>query len=157
MVYITIGSSLLIPFLCFYILIIAFVFFLNDLFLFVVPGVDMSETAGTHYVATRSRSMSRGPAAKRARAMSSGAVAVQDPLIRQKSLNRGRSLSNVPRDEQGIKDLAMKSRLNRVSQKAISKKVKKKGLKGEADRFIGTKMPRHLFSGKRGVGKTDRR
>lgn len=51
----------------------------------------------------------------------------------------------------------MKSRLHRISQKAISKKVKKMGLKGEADRFIGTKMPRHLFSGKRGVGKTDRR
>eukprot|EP01054_Gregarina_sp_Poly1_P006231 Gregarina_sp_Poly_1__6230@NODE_32_length_19284_cov_132_623615_g29_i0_p3_GENE_NODE_32_length_19284_cov_132_623615_g29_i0NODE_32_length_19284_cov_132_623615_g29_i0_p3_ORF_typecomplete_len731_score118_62NOG1_N/PF17835_1/1_5e65NOG1/PF06858_14/3_9e26FeoB_N/PF02421_18/2_1e22NOGCT/PF08155_11/3_3e22MMR_HSR1/PF01926_23/3_9e17Ras/PF00071_22/1_9e07RsgA_GTPase/PF03193_16/0_00048RsgA_GTPase/PF03193_16/28AIG1/PF04548_16/6_8e06SRPRB/PF09439_10/1_1e05Arf/PF00025_21/1_7e05MnmE_helical/PF12631_7/4_6e05PduVEutP/PF len=27
----------------------------------------------------------------------------------------------------------------------------------EADRFIGTKMPKHLFSGKRGLGKTDRR
>lgn len=27
----------------------------------------------------------------------------------------------------------------------------------EADRFIGTKMPKHLFSGKRGIGKNDRR
>eukprot|EP01053_Blabericola_migrator_P002993 Blabericola_migrator_1__2992@NODE_1867_length_3627_cov_346_757865_g1195_i0_p1_GENE_NODE_1867_length_3627_cov_346_757865_g1195_i0NODE_1867_length_3627_cov_346_757865_g1195_i0_p1_ORF_typecomplete_len725_score144_69NOG1_N/PF17835_1/1_8e66NOG1/PF06858_14/1_7e03NOG1/PF06858_14/8_4e26FeoB_N/PF02421_18/4_5e26NOGCT/PF08155_11/1_5e20MMR_HSR1/PF01926_23/3_7e19GTP_EFTU/PF00009_27/2_3e07AIG1/PF04548_16/7_5e08Ras/PF00071_22/9_8e08Arf/PF00025_21/1_1e07SRPRB/PF09439_10/2_5e06RsgA_GTPase/PF03193_16/5_8e05RsgA_G len=27
----------------------------------------------------------------------------------------------------------------------------------ESDRFIGTKMPKHLFSGKRGIGKTDRR
>ncbi|KAI8441288.1 hypothetical protein MSG28_014923 [Choristoneura fumiferana] len=40
---------------------------------------------------------------------------------------------------------------------AIAKKTKKMGLKGEADRFIGTKMPKHLFSGKRGTGKTDRR
>lgn len=29
--------------------------------------------------------------------------------------------------------------------------------KGEADRHIGAKKPKHLFSGKRGIGKTDRR
>lgn len=28
---------------------------------------------------------------------------------------------------------------------------------GEGDRTIYTKKPKHLFSGKRGVGKTDRR
>ena len=28
---------------------------------------------------------------------------------------------------------------------------------GEADRRIFVKMPKHLFSGKRGIGKTDRR
>lgn len=51
----------------------------------------------------------------------------------------------------------MKTKLKNIAHKAISKKVKKKGLKGEADRFIGNKMPKHLFAGKRGVGKTDRR
>ena len=51
----------------------------------------------------------------------------------------------------------MKYKLKKVAHKAISKKVGKQGLKGEGDRFIGTKMPKHLFSGKRGVGKTDRR
>lgn len=51
----------------------------------------------------------------------------------------------------------MRSKLSRIAHKAISNKVRKYGLKGEADRFIGTKKPKHLFSGKRGVGKTDRR
>lgn len=51
----------------------------------------------------------------------------------------------------------MKKKLKAMAHKAISKKVKKMGLKGEADRFIGNKMPKHLFSGKRGVGSTDRR
>ena len=53
---------------------------------------------------------------------------------------------------------------NRASQKCFApdgrkaqKKYTSEGRKGEGDRFIGTKMPRHLFSGKRGVGKTDRR
>ncbi|XP_077284911.1 nucleolar GTP-binding protein 1 [Arctopsyche grandis] len=115
-------------------------------------GVDMSETQNTHFSRARSRSMSRGPAAKKARALSEASKSVSG-----RSLSRGRSASTVPRDEQGVKDVAMKSRLHKISQKAISKKVKSRGLKGEADRFIGNKMPKHLFSGKRGMGKTDRR
>lgn len=51
----------------------------------------------------------------------------------------------------------MKKKLRKIAKKAIGKKVNKMGLKGEADRFIGTKKPMHLFSGKRGMGKTDRR
>jgi nucleolar GTP-binding protein len=31
------------------------------------------------------------------------------------------------------------------------------GKRGESDRHIGDKKPKHLFSGKRGIGKTDRR
>lgn len=51
----------------------------------------------------------------------------------------------------------MQKRAKNMAHVAIAKKTKKMGLKGEADRFIGTKMPKHLFSGKRGTGKTDRR
>lgn len=51
----------------------------------------------------------------------------------------------------------MQLKLKKVAHKAIAKKVKKQGLKGEADRFIGTKRPKHLFAGKRGIGKTERR
>jgi nucleolar GTP-binding protein len=51
----------------------------------------------------------------------------------------------------------MKTKLKKAAHKAIAKKVGKKGLKGEADRFIGTKMPKHLYAGKRGIGKSDRR
>lgn len=29
--------------------------------------------------------------------------------------------------------------------------------KGEADRHIAVKKPKHLFAGKRGIGKTERR
>lgn len=50
----------------------------------------------------------------------------------------------------------MKAKLKAIAHRSIKKKVAKKGLKGEADRFIGTKMPKHLFSGKRGM-KSDRR
>ena len=38
-----------------------------------------------------------------------------------------------------------------------TKQLYKEGHRGEADRFISVAKPRHLFSGKRGIGKTDRR
>lgn len=51
----------------------------------------------------------------------------------------------------------MKRKLAMMARTDIAKKVKRMCLKGEADRFIGTKMPKHLFSGKRGSGTNDRR
>lgn len=62
-----------------------------------------------------------------------------------------------PRDHQGVKNTVMKKKLQIMAKRDIAKKVTRNGLKGEADRFIGTKMPKHLFAGKRGSGKTDRR
>lgn len=101
-------------------------------------GVDMSDTKKAHFTRSRSRSRSQSaPAAKRARTETTLAVKGRDTL--------------------GVKDLAMKKKAKDMAHMAIAKKTKKMGLKGEADRFIGTKKPKHLFSGKRGVGKTDRR
>lgn len=62
----------------------------------------MSETNNTHFSRARSRSMSRGPAAKKARALSEASKSVSG-----RSLSRGRSASTVPRDEQGVKDVAV--------------------------------------------------
>ncbi|XP_046993099.1 nucleolar GTP-binding protein 1 [Schistocerca americana] len=105
-------------------------------------GVDMSGTEEAHFTKTRSRSRSTSRPAKRMRLSSEGL---------------SRSSSRPPRDEMGVKDVVMKEKLKKIAHKALKKKIDKKGLKGEADRFIGNKMPKHLFSGKRGIGKTDRR
>ncbi|XP_032663676.1 nucleolar GTP-binding protein 1 [Odontomachus brunneus] len=108
-------------------------------------GVDMENTENAHFKRTRGRSRSLSqPAKKRIR-------------LESVSQSRARSSSKPARDEMGIKDQMMKSKLRKINQKAQKKKIAKKGLKGEADRFIGTKMPKHLFSGKRKLGKTDRR
>ncbi|KAL1501515.1 hypothetical protein ABEB36_006822 [Hypothenemus hampei] len=108
-------------------------------------GVDMSDTTDAHFTKTKQRTRSVGPVAKKAR------------MDIQNTNTQSRGLTKPPRNEQGIKDLAMKKKLDKIAHRAISKKVARMGLKGEADRFIGTKMPKHLFSGKRGTGKTDRR
>lgn len=98
-----------------------------------------------HFTKTRGRARSLSqPARKRMR-------------LQSESQSRARSSSKPARDEMGVKDSTMKTKLKNIAHKALKKKIAKKGLKGEADRFIGTKMPKHLFSGKRGVGKTDRR
>ncbi|KAK9687460.1 NOGCT domain protein [Popillia japonica] len=110
-------------------------------------GVDMSGTDNAHFTKTRGRSRSAGPPVKRMRMDTSEGA----------SQSRNRSVSRTPRNEQGVKDVAMRTKLSKIAHKAISNKVRKYGLKGEADRFIGTKKPKHLFAGKRGVGKTDRR
>nr|CAD7257489.1 unnamed protein product [Timema shepardi] len=106
-------------------------------------GVDMADTENAHFTRTRSkiRSLSRPPMKR----------------MRLESSDRSRSMSRPPRDEMGVKDVAMKSKLQNIAHKALKKKIARKGMKGEGDRFIGTKMPKHLFSGKRGIGKTDRR
>ncbi|KAF0300466.1 Nucleolar GTP-binding protein 1 [Amphibalanus amphitrite] len=106
-------------------------------------GVDMSDVDGTHFVATaeadRSRSLSR-PRVKKARADSEGRV---------------RSSSKTPRDEVGVtEETRLKMRkIGRNAQKKLAREAKK----GEADRVILDMKPKHLFVGKRGVGKTTRR
>ncbi|KAH8373617.1 hypothetical protein KR200_008943 [Drosophila serrata] len=70
----------------------------------------------------------------------------------------GMPLKRAPsRDTLGIKNLAIRKKAQIMAKRDIAKKVTRNTLKGEADRFIGTKMPKHLYSGKRGTGKTDRR
>lgn len=47
----------------------------------------------------------------------------------------------------------MTKKVGRKKQRNLQQEARK----GEADRHIFVKRPKHLFSGKRGLGKTDRR
>jgi len=107
-------------------------------------GIDMDNKEDSHYVAkmheTRSRSLSR-PETKRKREDSEGNV---------------RSSSKVPRDRSGVRDVAMANKARKITK--LGQRKSNLGAKtGEADRRIFVKKPKHLFSGKRSTGKTDRR
>lgn len=104
-------------------------------------GLDMSGKDGAHYNESRARSESHKPV-KRAREDSEGKV---------------RSSSRVPRDKSGIRDDAMASKVKIMRKKAERKLLHKESRVSEADRAIFTKKPKHLFAGKRKLGKTDRR
>ena len=104
-------------------------------------GVDMADTEGAHFTKTRGRSSSR-PSLKRAKMEVDGKV---------------RSVSRTPRDQSGVKDAAQAKKLKKIGKKAQNKAFSAHGKAGESDRHIAVKKPKHLFSGKRKMGKTDRR
>lgn len=56
----------------------------------------------------------------------------------------------------GLKDEASLVKVEKLAKRKMFQKSKM-GYGIESDRRIPTKMPKHLFSGKRGNGKTDRR
>ncbi|CAI0628648.1 unnamed protein product [Linum tenue] len=81
--------------------------------------------------------------------------------LRSRSMSRSRSvLSQRPLGEvvpgEGFKDSAQKMKAVTMARNA-TKKRNKDARRGEADRVIPTLRPKHLFSGKRSIGKTDRR
>ncbi|CAG7900251.1 unnamed protein product [Brassica rapa] len=114
----------------------------------------------------RARSKSRG----RKRDRSEDAMDVDDDAqernkkmrVRSKSrsMSISRSQSRPPAHEvvpgDGFKDSTQKKAALKISNSS-HKKRDKNARRGEADRVIPTLRPKHLFSGKRGKGKTDRR
>jgi len=105
-------------------------------------GVDMEGTENTHFQRS-ARSASRRPA-KRAKG--------------EDGQSRARSQSKVtPRDKSGIRDAKQGSKLKTMAKKMQRKTFAVRGKAGESDRSIQEKKPKHLFAGKRGNGKTDRR
>ena len=63
----------------------------------------------------------------------------------------------MPRDKSGIRDEAMGAVVRSKSRTSMRNLLNKSSKKGEADRHIFDLKPKHLFAGKRGMGKTDRR
>ncbi|GAB0093347.1 Nucleolar GTP-binding protein 1 [Sergentomyia squamirostris] len=115
-------------------------------------GVDMSGTEDANFT----KSVVRKRYSALATTSRTGGKRDKESLAVWKST--GTPLKRAPaRNELGVRDKIMKKKGELMARKSIAQKVKKMGLKGEADRFIGNKMPKHLFSGKRGVGGTDRR
>ncbi|ONI01621.1 hypothetical protein PRUPE_6G149400 [Prunus persica] len=89
------------------------------------------------------------------------AVDVYTPNKKQCMLSRSRSRSrSCPQTEvvpgEGFKDSAQKDRALQKANKS-NKMRNKNARRGEADRVIPTLKPKHLFSGKRSIGKTQRR
>ncbi|XP_062079077.1 nucleolar GTP-binding protein 1-like [Humulus lupulus] len=78
---------------------------------------------------------------------------------RSLSLSRSRSRSRAPTEVtpgDGFKDSTQKGSALKIAKKS-TKNRNKNARRGEADRVIPTLKPKHLYSGKRSSGKTDRR
>ncbi|XP_054848104.1 GTP-binding protein 4 [Eublepharis macularius] len=107
-------------------------------------GLDMTDKNEAHYViqTRRSRSVTR----KRKREESAPPTSVA----------RSRSSSRTPRDVSGLRDAKMVKKTKTMMKKA-QKKMNRLGRKGEGDRHVFDLKPKHLFSGKRKSGTTQRR
>ncbi|KAG9445421.1 hypothetical protein H6P81_016761 [Aristolochia fimbriata] len=117
----------------------------------------------------RSRSVSRGRKRERSPVRNDAADAMdidsersnKKKKMRSSSLSmaRSRSRSRPPGEVvpgEGFKDSAQKIKAVKLGKKSVMKR-NKDARKGEADRVIPNLKPKHLFSGKRSIGKTSRR
>lgn len=112
----------------------------------------------------RERAQSRGRKRERSRSAAAAAdgegdVAMDDATpqkrlhsTKSRSVSRGRSLSAV--EPRGLRDSAMQSKALKMQDRSQFRR-NKMAKSGEADRVILTKMPKHLFSGKRKQGTHD--
>lgn len=110
---------------------------------------------------------SRGRRRKRLRSVLDGGEAMDMDVYRppskqlRKPRSRSRSWSQRPSEVvvglgEGFKNSAQKVKVIKMTRRYIKKRNKYAGC-GEADRVIPTLKPKHLFSGKSSIGKSQRR
>ncbi|RYP49131.1 hypothetical protein DL768_005128 [Monosporascus sp. mg162] len=120
-----------------------------------VLGVDTQELQLRDRAETstgRGRSLSRS----RLGTEDSNAMDVDTPRERLRSKSRARSQPATNRREDGIQDMEMRTKVEKQA-KLAQRKMNRMARQGEADRHIGASLPKHLFAGKRTIGKTSRR
>lgn len=122
------------------------------------PGVSRA-TARASRSLERRKSKERRKSVTNEDAMETDDIALPNNRKRtrsQVSQHRSQSMSKPPRDKSGLRDESQVTKA-RKKMKMAQKPFAKYSRKGEADRKIATKMPKHLFAGKRKMGKTGRR
>eukprot|EP01119_Soliformovum_irregulare_P002399 TRINITY_DN12657_c0_g1_i1.p1 TRINITY_DN12657_c0_g1~~TRINITY_DN12657_c0_g1_i1.p1 ORF type:complete len:644 (-),score=206.18 TRINITY_DN12657_c0_g1_i1:40-1971(-) len=114
-------------------------------------SLGMNPDAAVDRARSRSRSASR---TGRKRDRSSDILADEAVDKQAKALSKSRS--RTPGPGTGLKD-AKAVQKTRTIARAMQKQRNREARKGEADRHIPDLRPKHLFSGQRGIGKTDYR
>ncbi|KAJ4164580.1 hypothetical protein LMH87_006249 [Akanthomyces muscarius] len=116
-------------------------------------GHDTTEM--TERARAKSRPRGRSTTRSRAGTEDADAMEVDDPKARLRSKSRPASRAPTSsRRDAGVQDETKLTKADRIS-KLNQRRMNRMARQGEADRFIGTAMPKYLFSGKRGIGKTD--
>ena len=106
-------------------------------------GVDMTGTEDANFAKTPNKRKARSASRDAKKAKMD-----EDAPMAKRSMSR---------DKSGIRDTETRTKVKKMEKNMQAKKFAKWGKSGESDRHIAVKKPKHLFSGKRGSGKTDRR
>merc|ERR1712117_973537 len=77
--------------------------------------------------------------------------------VKKMRLEEGARNGSVARSQSGLRDASQGAKLDKQQRKRDKKGFARMGKAGESDRRIQEKKPKHLFCGKRGIGKNDRR
>jgi len=122
---------------------------------------EQAEEAVENVRSARSRSGSRAGRKRersesKSRTEEDGLTELERKKVRRESRSKSRLLSLTPKPGSGMKDLKDVLKAQDIL-KASRKDRNRDGRRGESDRHIAAQKPKHLFSGKRGIGKTDRR
>ncbi|ODH51513.1 hypothetical protein GX48_02381 [Paracoccidioides brasiliensis] len=105
----------------------------------------------------RGRTTSRtGVEAADAMEIDGGAANTSRQELLERAKSRARSQGPTNRLVDGITDIQSRSKADRIARLA-QKKMNRMARQGEADRHQTASLAKHLFSGKRGIGKTQRR
>ncbi|CAG8958520.1 hypothetical protein HYFRA_00009835 [Hymenoscyphus fraxineus] len=110
----------------------------------------------TTTITARARSQSRGRTPLRSRTNTEDAMDMDDPEYEAKMRAKSRARSQSNRRDDGVTNEAARTKAERA-QKLGQRKMNRMARQGEADRHVAGAMPKHLFSGKRGMGKTNSR
>ncbi|KAK8079918.1 nucleolar gtp-binding protein 1 protein [Apiospora hydei] len=119
-----------------------------------VLGVDTTDLG----LRARAQANTRGRSVTRSRMGTEDGDAMDvdsTPRDRLRSKSRARSPAT-NRREDGVVDATARDKAER-QMKLGQRKMNRMAKQGEADRHVGTTMPKHLFAGKRSMGKTSRR
>ena len=124
-----------------------------------VDATDLTDRA-------RAKSVTRGRSTTRSRAGTEDAMDIDGgrnkdrrSISRAPTNDRMRSLSRAPakdRREDGVQDMETKTKAERIA-KLNQRKMNRMARQGETDRHTTVSLQKHLFAGKRGMGKTQRR
>jgi len=123
-------------------------------------GLDTNKFRSSSLAKSRKRRRSLGPSGTDDADMGSEDVTNnngEQGILRSKSQGRSRSRNRTPSigPGTGFSDIKVKEKAVKMARRA-QKKMNQDARQGESDRRFLQKMPKHLFSGKRGIGKTDR-
>lgn len=119
-------------------------------------GIEVDDEK-QHFKRTKSRG--RSLVRKDLKRKSSSAMEVDgktSSLARSKSTHRSASHLSKTRDQSGLRDASQIGKVRKI-MKNKQAPMNQNAKKGEADRVILAKMPKHLFAGKRGKGTTSSR
>ncbi|KAI1107016.1 nucleolar GTP-binding protein [Jackrogersella minutella] len=118
-------------------------------------GVDTEEL----HLRARQQTVTRGRSTTRSRLGTEDSNAMdidETPRERLRSKSRARSQPATNRREDGVTDELTRTKADRQA-KLGQRKMNRMARQGEADRHIGATLPKHLFAGKRTMGKASHR